>query len=66
MIKGIFMTNPHLKYLFTQKQIKMVATVFEGENNPYRLSLSQCIKLVGIKNYCFVSTNNCIAASYLK
>jgi molecular chaperone DnaK (HSP70) len=44
----------------------MVTTVFEGEINSYRLSLSHCIKVIGVKDYCFVSTNNCIAVSYLK
>jgi hypothetical protein len=40
MIKGIYMTNPHLKYLLAQKPIKMVLTIFEGYINPARIAIS--------------------------
>ncbi len=60
------MTNAHLKYSLAQKEIKMITTVFEGEINSYRISLSNCIKQIGISLFNFVSTNNCIAVSYLK
>lgn len=60
------MTNAHLKYLLAQKEIKMITTVFEGEINSYRYSLSNCIKAIGVNHFNFVNTNNCIAVSYLK
>ncbi len=66
MLRGIYMTNAHLKYLLAQKEIKMITTVFEGEINSYRISLGNCIKAIGVSHYNFVSTNNCIAISYLK
>jgi hypothetical protein len=44
----------------------VVATVFEGQLNSYRISLKKCFKLIGINDYCFVNVNNCIAISYLK
>lgn len=44
----------------------MVTTVFEGQLNPFRISLKNCLRLVGITDYSFVNVNNCIAVSYLK
>ena len=66
IIKGVFNTNAHLKYLLTQKEVKMVMTVFEGEVNCYRLALSKCIKAAQVRHFSLVSTNHCIAVSYEK
>lgn len=66
MLRGVFMTNPHLKYLITQKSIKMVVTVFEGDSNSYRLALSHSLKIAGISHYSFVSSSSCIAVAYLR
>lgn len=60
------MTNPYLKYLLSQKPIKLVATVFEGEPNPYRLALSQSLNAIGITHFSLVSTAACIGVAYLK
>jgi hypothetical protein len=66
MLRGVFMTNPHLKYLITQKPIKLVATVFEGDSNCYRLALANSLKTIGVSQFILVSTPACIAAAYLR
>jgi hypothetical protein len=60
------MTNPYLKYLITQKPIKMVVTVFEGDSNSYRLSLTHALRTLGITHFSLVSTSACIAVAYLR
>lgn len=60
------MTNPYLKYLLSQKPIKFVATVFEGDSNSYRLALSQSLNAIGITHLSLVSTAVCIGVAYLK
>lgn len=66
IIKGIFNTNAHLKYLLTQKEVKLVVTVFEGEINCFRLALSRCIKAAQVRHFSLVSISHCIAVSYEK
>jgi hypothetical protein len=44
----------------------VIATVFEGQLNPFRMSFKNCLKIAGIKEYSLVNVNNCIAVSYLK
>jgi molecular chaperone DnaK (HSP70) len=66
MLRGVFMTNPYLKYLIAQKPIKLVATVFEGDCNSYRLALSHSLKSIGITHFSLVSTAACISVAYLK
>lgn len=60
------MTNPHLKYLLTQKSIQMVVTVFEGDSNHYRLALSHALNTAGITRFSLVSCTACIAVAYLR
>ena len=61
------MTHPNLKYLMsTQNNLKMMITVFEGELNPFRLTLNNLFRHAGINDLCFVSSSSCIATSYLK
>jgi len=66
MLRGVFVTNPHLKYLIAQKPIKLVATVFEGDSNCYRLALANSLKNIGVSQFSLSSTPACVAVSYLK
>jgi hypothetical protein len=66
MLRGVLMTNPHLKYLITQKPIKLVATVFEGDSNCYRLALANSLKTIGASQFSLVSTPACIAVAYMR
>lgn len=66
-IKALFFTNPHLKFLTLElKPIRLICTVFEGQLNPFRLSLKHCFNLAGISAFNLVNTNNVIASHYLK
>jgi molecular chaperone DnaK (HSP70) len=66
MLRGVFMTNPYLKYLIAQKPIKLVVTVFEGDSNSYRLALTHSLTAIGVSHFSLVSTPACIAVAYLR
>ena len=63
---GIIGTNPLLRLMVHErKPMRLVITVFEGEHNPYRLSLQRSLQIAGLTNHTFVTTSHCIAAHYL-